>query len=155
MNDNPHLPITFDIELPSVADTERFAARLAMHIHPPMTITLSGDIGAGKTTLVRAMLRAMGVNARIKSPTYSLVESYDLPSQQIHHFDFYRLIDATELDAFGFRDYFQQTSICCIEWPERLPLFIDHVDLALVLTGSGDGRVLQLMTSIASLWNIQ
>ncbi len=155
MNDNPPLSITVDIELPSVVHTERFAARLATHIHPPMTITLSGDIGTGKTTLVRAMLRAMGVHSRIKSPTYSLVESYDFPLQQIHHFDFYRLVDATELEAIGFRDYFQQTSICCIEWPERIPLAIDHVDLALVLTDSGDGRVLQLMTTIASLWNIQ
>jgi len=124
MSDNPStLPITLDIELPSVAHTERFAERLATHIHPPMTITLSGDIGAGKTTLVRAMLRALGVQCRIKSPTYSLIESYDLPTQQVHHFDFYRLIDALELEAIGFRDYFQPTSICCIEWPERVPLW--------------------------------
>jgi tRNA threonylcarbamoyladenosine biosynthesis protein TsaE len=154
MNDNPHLPLTFDIELPSVAHTEQFAERLAAYIHAPMTITLSGDIGAGKTTLVRAMLRSMGVQCRIKSPTYSLVESYDLPTQQIHHFDFYRLIDAMELDAIGFRDYFQQTSICCIEWPERIPLSVAHVDLALVLTGTGDTRVLRLVSTISSLWDI-
>ncbi len=101
------------------------------------------------------MLRTLGVQCRIKSPTYSLIESYDLPTQQVHHFDFYRLLDATELEAIGFRDYFQPTSICCIEWPERIPLSIAHVDLALFLSGSGDGRVLRLVSTIPSMWDIQ
>lgn len=136
------------IELPSIQDTERYASHLARCLTLPMVITLSGDIGAGKTTLVRALLRALGVQGPIKSPTYSLLETYDLPSQIFltpalcHHFDLYRIIDESELDFIGFRDYFQANALCCIEWPERIDLAPEHVDLAMVLVKTEHGRTL-------------
>lgn len=135
----------YDYYLSSVAETEWFAGRLAAYLKPPLLMTLSGDIGAGKTTLIRAMLRAMGVMDRIKSPTFSLIESYHLPSTQVHHFDLYRIVDETELDFMGFRDYFQPTAICCVEWPERIHLTDNQVDLAFFLLRSGEGRQLRMV----------
>ena len=143
------------IELSSIQDTERYAKHLAQCLSLPMVITLSGDIGAGKTTLVRALFRALGVQGPIKSPTYSLLETYDLPLQslssqvpaQCHHFDLYRIVDDSELDFIGFRDYFQANTLCCIEWPERIMLSPDHIDLALLLVRSNHGRTLMMQAN--------
>lgn len=137
------------VELPSVTHTEYFAQYLANCLIAPMVITLSGDIGAGKTTLVRALLRSWGIEGPIKSPTYSLLESYDLPyhTTQVHHFDLYRITDESELVFLGFRDYFQSHSICCIEWPERIKMSEEQIDLALLLIGSGNGRTLYLQAN--------
>lgn len=132
------------IDLPTLADSESFAKHLASHVTAPFVMTLSGEIGAGKTTLVRAMLRALGVQVAIKSPTFSLIESYDLADFQFHHFDLYRISDASELDLIGFRDYFTANAICCIEWPERIHLPAEQIDLALLLKISGSGRTVQL-----------
>lgn len=146
--------IATSIPLPSIQDTEQYAQTLAQCLKVPMVITLSGDLGAGKTTLMRALLRALGVEGPIKSPTYSLVETYDLPMNpslssapvQVHHFDLYRLADESELEFLGFRDYFQANTICCIEWPERIKLAPEQIDLALLLIDSGNGRTLSIQT---------
>ncbi len=143
------------VELPSVQHTEYYAQHLACCLSSPMIITLSGDIGAGKTTLVRAMLRALGVQDPIKSPTYSLLETYDLPDNahqflmpvQCHHFDLYRIVDDSELEFMGFRDYFQPNTICCIEWPERAALPAEQIDLALLLINSESGRTLSIQAN--------
>ena len=146
-------PWQISVDLPSIQDTEHYATHLSTCLTVPMVITLSGDIGAGKTTLMRALLRALGVHGPIKSPTYSLVETYDLPLNpalsetpvQVHHFDLYRITDESELEFLGFRDYFQSNTICCIEWPERIRLPAEHIDLALLLIGSGNGRTLSIL----------
>lgn len=143
------------VELPSIQDTERYAQALARCLFAPMVITLSGDIGAGKTTLVRALLRALGVQGSIKSPTYSLLESYDLPENNgqfsksvlCHHFDLYRLTDDSELEFIGFRDYFQSDALCLIEWPERTNLPTQQIDLALLLIEAGNGRNLYIQAN--------
>lgn len=152
MNDVAPPPGQLILELPSPEHTDYFAQHLAQYLSLPMVITLSGDIGAGKTTVVRALLRALGVQGPIKSPTYSLLETYDLPSNsllfsmpaQCHHFDLYRVMDDSELDLIGFRDYFQSNAICCIEWPEHSSLPSDLIDVALLITRSGNGRTLHL-----------
>jgi tRNA threonylcarbamoyladenosine biosynthesis protein TsaE len=82
-------------------------------------VHLAGPIGAGKTTLVRGLLRGLGVTAPVKSPTYTLVETYDTGAAQLHHFDLYRLADPEELQFFGAEEYFVPDAICIVEWAER------------------------------------
>lgn len=136
--------------LPDVTSTEDFARRLASYLTAPLVFTFSGELGAGKTTFIRAMLRALGVKSAIKSPTFSLIESYQCKGLQIHHFDLYRIQDESELEYIGFRDYFQDNSLCCIEWPERASHSLEHVDVNFAFAFSGGGRLLTLnATSIA------
>jgi tRNA threonylcarbamoyladenosine biosynthesis protein TsaE len=111
-------------------ETEDIAKRIAASCLMPLVVTFGGQLGVGKTTLIRFMLRALGVSGAIKSPTFSLVESYMIPSAvTIHHFDLYRIADEAELDYIGFRDYFSTNTLCCIEWPERAPHVLSLVDL--------------------------
>ena len=148
MNGFTAVPTQLTIVLHGIEDTERFANHLAKSLFLPMVITLSGEIGAGKTTLIRALLRALGVEGSIKSPTYSLLETYELPKlsaasqspAQCHHFDLYRVVDESELEFIGFRDYFQSNAVCCIEWPERISLPPNLIDLNLFLSQSNHGR---------------
>lgn len=128
------------IDLPTEAASEQFAVRLAACLVSPLVITFSGEIGAGKTTLIRAMLRSLGVTSAIKSPTFSLVESYTVRNLQIHHFDLYRVHDESELDYIGFRDYFSNDAVCCIEWPERVVSYLGNADVAFSLNLKSAGR---------------
>lgn len=94
-------------------------AELAAELAGAQLWTLSGDLGAGKTTLVRGMLRGLGFSGRVKSPSYGLVESYDLERITIHHLDLYRLSDPGELDFIGLEDLLDERSVLLVEWPER------------------------------------
>jgi tRNA threonylcarbamoyladenosine biosynthesis protein TsaE len=132
------------IDLPTETDSEQMAARVAACLVSPLVLTFTGEIGAGKTTFIRAMLRCLGVNSAIKSPTFSLVESYQGTNLQIHHFDLYRIQDEAELDYIGFRDYFTDNAICCIEWPERATGYLTEADLGFTLSLKGDGREMQM-----------
>ncbi|MCP0914575.1 MULTISPECIES: tRNA (adenosine(37)-N6)-threonylcarbamoyltransferase complex ATPase subunit type 1 TsaE [Legionella] len=121
-------------------DASKYTAqRLAACLYAPLTLTFSGEIGAGKTTFIRALLQSLGIKAAIKSPTFSLVESYQLPNMHIHHFDLYRIHDESELEYIGFRDYFADNVICCIEWPERVHC-LDFADIGFTLMMKGVGR---------------
>ena len=104
-----------------------------------MIITLRGDLGAGKTTLVRGMLRARGVDGAIKSPTYTLVEHYPASSLYFYHFDFYRFARADEWDSAGLSDYFRDDAVCIVEWPERVGDRLPAPDLGLSLSYAADG----------------
>lgn len=124
--------------------TSELASRFIHALQAPAVLGFSGEIGAGKTTFIRAMLQALGITSAIKSPTFSLVESYQCKDLLIHHFDLYRIEDDTELEYIGFRDYFSDESICCIEWPERVHSSLLPIDLQFSLSIQGDGRIMKI-----------
>ena len=109
-----------------------------------MIVTLSGDLGAGKTTLVRGVLRARGIEGAIKSPTYALVEHYRASSLYFYHIDFYRFADPEEWETTGLTECFTADTVCLIEWPERVAKLLPAADVALSLAvpADGDGRAL-------------
>ena len=124
--------------------SKQWAAKLAQQLHAPLIITFSGDIGAGKTTIIRAMLRALGIQCAIKSPTFSLVESYSCGDFFVHHFDLYRIYNEDELEYIGFRDFFSEHAICCIEWAEHARSSLPNVDIHCKLKSKETGRELEL-----------
>lgn len=132
--------------MPDEAATLSLGASLAAGAAGGRTLHLRGELGAGKTTLARGLLRALGVAGRIKSPTYSLVEPYTVSSLHLYHFDFYRVKDATEWLSSGFREYFNARSLCIVEWPERAGASLPAPDVEVSLTFSGDSRSARLQS---------
>ncbi|WP_305907285.1 tRNA (adenosine(37)-N6)-threonylcarbamoyltransferase complex ATPase subunit type 1 TsaE [Methylomarinum sp. Ch1-1] len=131
------------ITLETTEDTEQFGAQLWRMLPERCLIFLRGDLGAGKTTLVRGVLRAAGHRGAVKSPTYTLVEEYCLNGRALFHFDLYRIKDPEELEWIGIRDYMQQ-GICFIEWPEMGVGFLPPADIELTLQVAGQGRVMEI-----------
>ena len=99
-----------------------------------MVVTLQGELGTGKTTFVRGLLRARGIRGAVKSPTYTLVEHYPISSLYFFHFDFYRFTNPNEWDSAGMSDYFRDDAVCLVEWPERVGDRLPKPDLALSLS---------------------
>jgi tRNA threonylcarbamoyladenosine biosynthesis protein TsaE len=128
------------LELPDEAATLRLGAALAVGLGPGRTLFLSGDLGAGKTTLVRGLLRALGHAGRVKSPSYPLVELYVVSSLHLYHFDFYRFKNEAEWQDSGFREYFNAQSACIVEWPERAGGLLPAPSLAIRLEITATGR---------------
>ena len=126
--------------MPDRAATEALGAALASGARAGRVIHLRGDLGAGKTTLVRGLLRALGHAGRVKSPTYTLVEPYELSSLHFYHFDFYRLKDQFEWEQAGFREYFNARAMCVVEWPERAADLLPPPDLDIQLHFEGEAR---------------
>ncbi len=126
------------------AATRAFGARLARVILPGLLLYLHGDLGSGKTTLVRGLLRGLGYVGRVKSPTYTLVELYLVSRLNLYHFDFYRFKDPKEWREAGFGEYFNGASVCLVEWPEKAAGLLPPADLAIELEFSGDGRHLSI-----------
>ncbi len=124
--------------------TLAFSKRLAVQLKPGMVIYLQGDLGAGKTTLVRGVLHSLGYTGRVKSPTYTLVEPYRIAGLDLRHFDLYRLQDQTEWDSAGFRDEFDGHNIFLIEWPENAKGLIPQADLAIVFDILTHGRNVEI-----------
>lgn len=130
--------------MPDEAATLALGARLAAVVRPGLAIWLVGDLGAGKTTLTRGLLRALHYAGRVKSPTYTLVEIYPFSSFNLYHFDLYRFIDPEEWEEAGFREYFNPESVCLVEWPEKGGEFLPAPDLEIRLEIDGDGRLAKL-----------
>jgi tRNA threonylcarbamoyladenosine biosynthesis protein TsaE len=121
-----------------------FGARLIGACEHGGVITLSGELGTGKTTLVRGALQARGVSSGVRSPTYTLVEYYPFADFAVAHFDLYRLGDAEELEYLGYRDYLNPQTLCLIEWPQRATGYLNAVDVAIELDYDPEGRSLTL-----------
>jgi len=131
----------------SADEMEALGATFASVISGGAVVFLNGPLGAGKTTWVRGFLRARGHLGAVKSPTYTLVESYSLPDGAVHHFDLYRLGDPEELEYMGIRDYFSAEMLCLVEWPEQGAGSIGEADITLTLSYSDGGRELSVCAS--------
>jgi tRNA threonylcarbamoyladenosine biosynthesis protein TsaE len=132
--------------IPTSAAMEEFGGKLALtcHRHNRSILHLGGDLGVGKTTLVRGFLRALGHSGTVKSPTYTLVEPYEISGRMIYHFDLYRLGDPEELEYLGIRDYLGDEVICLIEWPEKGGAFTPTPDVQIHLSHHAEARFLEL-----------
>lgn len=142
-----------DFLLPDAAATEALGARLAQTLHERAVIQLHGDLGAGKSTLARALLRALGVTGTIRSPTYTLVEQYALPAGGLAlHLDLYRIGNPGELEFLGLDP--AEARLWLVEWPERGQGALPPVDLDIALAVDGDGRRCRLdaRTGVGREW---
>lgn len=119
---------------------QQLGAQLAIASGGRGRIYLDGDLGTGKTTLVRGLIHALGHNGAVKSPTFTLVEPYQIGDKNIYHFDLYRLSDPEELEYMGLRDYFVPESLCLVEWPGKGQRLLPPADLVLKLLHDGTSR---------------
>ncbi len=117
-----------------------FAAKLANACDDTVVIFLKGQLGAGKTTFTRGFLRGLGYKGHVKSPTYTLVESYQFEDRTVYHFDFYRLRDPHELEYIGIQDYFREKAVCLIEWPDYGAGMLPAADLVCDIALQTDAR---------------
>lgn len=141
---------TLKLYCPNQAALIDLAQALAPLCKPPCVMTLQGDIGAGKTTMVRAMLQQLGITGAIKSPTFALVEPYELADVDIYHIDLYRLAEEEELAYLGIRDFVTDRAMLFIEWPERAQRLLPPAQLSCVFGFQHPGRTLQLTATTAT-----
>lgn len=137
-----------ELALPDVVDTERLGAVLASSMRRstsgPLIVYLQGELGSGKTTLARGLLRELGIAGTVRSPTYTLLECYEAMGQRVLHVDLYRLSDAADLSPLGLRDELVPGVLMLIEWPERAAPLLPPPDLRITLTVAQVGRIAQL-----------
>lgn len=133
-----------ELSLPDEAATLRLGEACAAGAAKGLALHLRGELGAGKTTLVRGLLRALGYQSRVKSPTYALVEPYVDLRLNLYHFDFYRFNDRSEWLSSGFREHFNPESLCVVEWPERAGDLIALPDLDIELRYADEARAATL-----------
>ena len=142
------------ITLVDEAATLACGARFAKIVQPGLVVFLHGDLGAGKTTFTRGVLRGLGYVGKVKSPTYTLVEPYEVYINKVfkntlYHYDLYRFNNEEEWEAAGFRDYFNAQSICIIEWPEKAEQVLPTPDIHIYLTLYNLGRKMSLSAGTA------
>ncbi|MCB2261520.1 MAG: tRNA (adenosine(37)-N6)-threonylcarbamoyltransferase complex ATPase subunit type 1 TsaE [Candidatus Thiosymbion ectosymbiont of Robbea hypermnestra] len=132
------------IRLAGQAAQIAFGRRIAEHLRPPCVIYLRGDLGTGKTTLVRGILRGFGHTGAVRSPTYTLLEPYEFGTMRLYHLDLYRLGDPEELEYLGLRDLLDDQSLFLVEWPERGKGLLPAPDLTIRIEHAGAARRLDL-----------
>jgi tRNA threonylcarbamoyladenosine biosynthesis protein TsaE len=140
------MPIIEELQtlLPDAGATARAGERLASGLEPGMLVTLSGELGAGKTTLVRGMLHHLGWVGPVKSPTYTLLEHYNVSRLYFYHFDLYRFDNPEEWDSAGFSEYLRPDTVCVLEWPERAAGWLPAGDVQLRFEYAAAARMLTL-----------
>lgn len=162
---SPH-SIQFEACLPDPQSTDRLGGALAEALlgacavfrKEGLAVRLIGDLGAGKTSLVRALLRALSYEGPVKSPTFSLLESYDVRGLKLHHFDFYRFEDPMEFMDAGFRELFGAGAVCLTEWSDRAEPYLPPADLEIRIRIDGFGRRAEVSSSteagsaVAAIW---
>jgi tRNA threonylcarbamoyladenosine biosynthesis protein TsaE len=134
----------FSLTLADETATLLLGAEIARILHPGLVIFLRGDLGAGKTTFARGILRGLGYQEKVKSPTYNLIELYKISRLYLYHFDFYRFNDPAEWEDAGFREYFNADSICLVEWPQKAEGLLPPGDLTFLFHLSGTGRNVEI-----------
>lgn len=150
--DHAQPPAVWHLALPDEAATTRVGQRLAQALEPGLVVFLDGPLGVGKTTLVRAILHGLGHTGPVKSPTFTLVEPYNLSRLTIYHFDLYRLSEPQEWWEAGFEEYLDHQAICFIEWPERAAGALPREDLRLDLAWADTGGANTGGDSARQLW---
>jgi tRNA threonylcarbamoyladenosine biosynthesis protein TsaE len=135
---------TLEIHLSDTAQTETLGRGLAQLQPAPAVIYLSGELGAGKTTFSRGFIQACGHRGPVKSPTYTLIEPYELPGVKVYHLDLYRLHDPAELEFLGLEDLLTEGGVYLIEWPERASPYLPPPDLTISLHHAGGARQARL-----------
>jgi tRNA threonylcarbamoyl adenosine modification protein YjeE len=140
--------------LADAAATDRIAQRLASAMPESAVVFLRGDLGAGKSSLARALLRGLGVQGPIKSPTYTLIERYPLASGEAVHLDLYRIAEASELEFLGLQDLMPEVRLWLVEWPDQGLRALPPPDLEIALSVAGEGREIQLdaRSPTGNLW---
>jgi len=141
------------VSLEGEHNMQDFGAQLAAaisKIDTPLLFLLNGDLGAGKTTISRGILQGLGHQGSVKSPTYTLVEPYELDIGMVYHFDLYRLIDPDELEHIGFSDYLSEAKLCIIEWPEKGGSYIPQPDISIDISVYQSGRHVTLNSATES-----
>ena len=137
-------------EIKSEKEMLGLGATLARLLKGEGVIHLSGGLGAGKTTLCRGILRAMGHSGAVKSPTFTLVESYQISGPEVYHFDLYRLADPGELDYIGIDEYFGENKLCLVEWPEKAIGYLPRHDLEITIDVLGEKRIIGVRSNSQS-----
>jgi tRNA threonylcarbamoyladenosine biosynthesis protein TsaE len=137
---------TVEWELATAADMEALGGKLATQLGAVRLIYIHGPLGAGKTTLVRGLLHALGHAGAVKSPTFTLVEPYAFGNLSLYHFDLYRLKDPEELEFMGVRDYLHGNGVCVVEWAERAQNVLPTPDLDIMISLTGTGRRVRITT---------
>jgi tRNA threonylcarbamoyladenosine biosynthesis protein TsaE len=137
---------TVERQVASVAEMEALGAKLATQVGNVRLVSIHGPLGAGKTTLVRGMLRGLGHADAVKSPTFTLVEPYIFGNLHFYHFDLYRLNDPGELEFLGMRDYLDGKGVCVVEWAERAQGVLPSSDVDIMIEPTETGRMVRIMT---------
>jgi tRNA threonylcarbamoyladenosine biosynthesis protein TsaE len=133
-----------EIDLPDPDSQLGFGERLGRLLPARLVVYLEGELGSGKTTLVRGILRGLGHHGSVRSPTYTLIEPYELPEARVYHLDLYRLSDPEELEYLGLRDLSGEEAILLVEWPERGAGSLPPADLTIHIRYQTQGRCLTL-----------
>lgn len=147
MHSPDHKQSTLSLHLANETATASFGGRLAAALDPGTVVWLDGDLGAGKTTLVRGLVRALGHTGPVRSPTYTLVEIYVISRIYWYHFDFYRFNFPEEFLDAGLGEYFRDDAVCLVEWPQKAAGLVPAADLVIRLRIDGEARALDVVAA--------